>query len=98
MSAVPLSAATIDDLARRVAVPGYDRTGLQVGIVHFGAGAFHRSHQAMYLDRLMSAGQARDWAAVDVLATDRPKRAAFRSQDGLYTLLVKQPAAPSHRR
>jgi mannitol 2-dehydrogenase len=93
MRAVPLSAATLDDLAGRVAVPDYDRTGLQVGIVHFGAGAFHRSHQAMYLDRLMSAGQARDWAvcAVDVLETDRPKQGPFRSQDGLYTLMVKQP-------
>jgi mannitol 2-dehydrogenase len=93
MSAVQLSAATIDDLAGRISVPGYDRTGLQVGIVHFGAGAFHRSHQAMYLDRLMSAGKARDWAicAVDVLTTDRPKRAAFRSQDGLYTLMIKRP-------
>jgi mannitol 2-dehydrogenase len=93
MSAVPLSAATVDGLASRVAVPGYDRTGLQVGLVHFGAGAFHRSHQAMYLDRLLSDGQARDWAicAVDVLDIDRPKRAAFRSQNGLYTLMVKQP-------
>jgi mannitol 2-dehydrogenase len=93
MPAVPLCAATIDKLAGRIAVPGYDRTGLHVGIVHFGAGAFHRSHQAMYLDRLMPQGEARDWAicAVDVLETDRPKRAAFRSQDGLYTLMVKQP-------
>jgi mannitol 2-dehydrogenase len=93
MGAVRLSPATLDDVAGRVAVPPYDRTGLQVGIVHFGTGAFHRSHQAMYLDRLMSAGQARDWAicGVDVLETDRPKRASFRSQDGLYTLMVKQP-------
>jgi len=90
---LPLSAATLGDLDGRVAVPDYERAGLQVGVVHFGAGAFHRSHQAMYLDRLMTSGQARDWAvcAVDVLATDRPKRAAFRSQNGLYTLLVKQP-------
>jgi mannitol 2-dehydrogenase len=93
VSAIPLRAATIDDLAPRVAVPGYDRASLQIGIVHFGAGAFHRAHQAMYLDRLMSEGQARDWAvcAVDVLETDRPKRATFRSQDGLYTLVVKHP-------
>lgn len=93
MSAVPLSAATIDDLAGHIVVPGYDRSGLEVGIVHFGAGAFHRAHQAMYLDRLLSAGQARDWAicAVDVLTADRPKRAVFRSADGLYTLMVKQP-------
>jgi mannitol 2-dehydrogenase len=93
MGAIPLNTAALDDLAGRVVVPGYDRSALQVGIVHFGAGAFHRSHQAMYLDRLMSGSQASDWAicAVDVLATDRPKRAMFRSQDGLYTLLVKHP-------
>ena len=91
--AVRLSATTLGDIGGRVPLPGYDRGGLSVGIVHFGAGAFVRSHQAMYLDRLMSAGQAHDWAmcAVDVLEADRPKRAAFRSQDGFYTLLVKQP-------
>jgi mannitol 2-dehydrogenase len=93
VTAVPLRAAAIDDLAGRVAVPGYDRTGHQVGVAHFGTGAFHRSHQAMYLDRLMAQGQASDWAicAADVLETDRPKKAAFRSQDGLYTLMIKQP-------
>jgi mannitol 2-dehydrogenase len=93
MGAIPLSAATIGNLSGRVAVPGYDRAALQVGIVHFGLGAFHRSHQAMYLDRLMAAGRASDWAvcAVDVLAADRQKRATFRSQDGLYTLMVKEP-------
>jgi mannitol 2-dehydrogenase len=76
-----------------VPVPGYDRRALEAGIVHFGAGAFHRSHQAMYLDRLMTAGHARDWAicAVDVLEPDRWKRAAFSRQDGLYTLIVKSP-------
>jgi mannitol-1-phosphate/altronate dehydrogenase len=26
-----------------------------------GVGAFHRSHQAMYIDQLMNAGQAMDW-------------------------------------
>jgi mannitol 2-dehydrogenase len=93
MGVIPLSAATIDGLAGPLSVPGYDRNALRVGIVHFGAGAFHRSHQAMYLDRLMSAGEARDWAicAVDVLPADRPRQAAFRAQNGLYTLLVKRP-------
>ena len=33
--------------------PTYDRTAASVGIVHFGFGNFHRSHVAMYLDRLM---------------------------------------------
>jgi mannitol 2-dehydrogenase len=90
---VRLSAATTADLLGLLPGPGYVRGSLSVGIVHFGAGAFLRSHQAMYLDRLMSSGQARDWAicAVDVLEADRPKLTAFRSQDGFYTLLVKQP-------
>lgn len=26
-----------------------------------GVGAFHRSHQAMYIDQLMNAGLAMDW-------------------------------------
>jgi hypothetical protein len=37
MSPVPLSAATIDDLADRIPVPGYDRTGLQHGTGDFDA-------------------------------------------------------------
>jgi mannitol 2-dehydrogenase len=81
----------------RIAAPAYDRTQIQVGIVHFGVGAFHRSHQAMYLDRLLSqeepGGPARQWGicGVDVLPTDRPKKAAFTAQDGLYTLIAKDP-------
>ncbi|MCU1542081.1 MAG: mannitol-phosphate/altronate dehydrogenase, partial [Arthrobacter sp.] len=30
-----------------LATPGYDRSGLTAGIVHFGVGGFHRAHQAM---------------------------------------------------
>lgn len=76
-----------------MAVPRYDRGALEAGIVHVGAGAFHRSHQAMYLDRLLTAGHAGDWAIcdVDVLEADRWKRTAFARQDGLYTLSVKHP-------
>ncbi len=91
--ALRLRAATVGDLGGDVAVPGYDRSQVRVGIVHFGTGAFHRTHQAMYIDELMSAGLALDWGicAVDVLAADRPKASAFAAQDGLYTLMVKQP-------
>ncbi|HEY9459825.1 MAG TPA: hypothetical protein VIR04_03390, partial [Paralcaligenes sp.] len=32
---------------------------MQTRIVHLGAGAFHRSHQAMYTDQLMSSGDTR---------------------------------------
>jgi hypothetical protein len=35
---------------------GYDRSGLTTGIVHFGVGNFHRSHQAKYIDSLLRQG------------------------------------------
>ena len=54
MTAIPLSAATLDSLDASVSVPSYDRSQVSVGIVHFGVGGFHRAHQAMYHDRLMN--------------------------------------------
>jgi mannitol 2-dehydrogenase len=56
-------------------------------------GEFHRAHQAMYLDRLMSAGLASDWGICDVGVSrpDRRMAEALAAQDNLYTLLVKHP-------
>ena len=34
---------------------GYDRASFQVGVVHLGFGAFHRAHQAVYIDDYMQA-------------------------------------------
>lgn len=74
-------------------LPGYDRSALRAGIVHLGVGGFHRAHQAMYLDRLMSQGTALDWAicGVGVLPHDARMRDALVAQDGLYTLVLKHP-------
>lgn len=71
----------------------YDRSGIAVGIVHFGVGNFHRSHQAMYLDRLLRRGEARDWGicGVGVLPSDLRMRDALRSQDLEYTLIERYP-------
>jgi mannitol 2-dehydrogenase len=76
-----------------LAVPSYDRSGLTAGIVHFGVGGFHRAHQAMYLDRLMNAGKAHDWAicGVGVLPGDARMKQVMDSQGCLYTLVVKNP-------
>lgn len=49
--------------ALNIPVPAYDRSQIGIGIVHFGVGGFHRAHQAMYLDRLLSDGLARDWGS-----------------------------------
>ncbi|CAN5528209.1 mannitol dehydrogenase family protein [soil metagenome] len=83
----------LHDLDPRVAVPGYDRSAVTVGIVHLGVGAFHRAHQAMYIDRLLNQGLALDWGicGVGVLPGDSTMRDALQAQEGLYTLLIKHP-------
>ena len=74
-----------------VPTPTYDRSQLQTGIVHFGVGNFHRSHQAMYLDRSMNAGQDLEWGicGVGVRPADAALREALLGQDMLYTLMIK---------
>ena len=86
-----LSSATLGRLS--IATPGYDRDGLGIGIVHIGVGGFHRAHQAMYIDRLLQRGLAREWAicGVGVMPADRRMRDVLRAQDGLYTLVLEHP-------
>ena len=88
-----LSATTLHDLGPELSVPSYDRSAVTTGIVHLGVGGFHRSHQAMYLDRLMERGEALDWGicGVGVLPGDRRMRDVLAAQDGLYTLLLTHP-------
>lgn len=88
-----LEPGVLAGLPDSLAVPSYDRSGLTAGIVHFGVGGFHRAHQAMYLDRLMNAGKAHDWAicGVGVLPGDARMKQVMDSQGCLYTLVVKHP-------
>ncbi len=80
-------------------VPAYDRAALTAGMVHFGVGNFHRAHQAVYLDRLMNAGQGLDFAIIGagVMPGDQRMRDTLAGQDHLYTV-VEQSAAASDAR
>ena len=66
--------------------PSY-RDRLTTGVLHFGPGAFHRAHQAAYIDALLSNDPRWGIAAVSM----RSKRtvAALAEQDGLYTLAIR---------
>jgi mannitol 2-dehydrogenase len=88
-----LTTDALGALGNEVGRPGYDRTALSPGIVHFGVGGFHRAHQAMYLDRLMTDGKALDWGivGVGVLPQDKRMYDVLSAQDHLYTLVVKHP-------
>lgn len=89
--AITLNNATLRRLP--IAAPSYDRTAIGVGIAHIGAGHFHRAHQAMYIDRLLEKGLAREWGicGVGVLPDNWPMRDVLRDQDGLYMLICEYP-------
>ncbi len=76
-----------------VQVPGYDRSQVTAGIVHFGVGGFHRAHQALVIDRLLNAGLATDWGicGVGLMPGDRRMQEVMGRQDCLYTLVEKAP-------
>ena len=76
-----------------IEAPSYDRDEIGIGIVHFGVGGFHRAHQAMYIDRLLEKGLGTLWGicGVGVMPADRKMAEVLDAQDGLYTLLLKNP-------
>jgi mannitol 2-dehydrogenase len=84
---------TLATLPADISAPDYLDDDISVGIVHFGVGNFHRAHQAMYVDRLMREGLARDWAicGIGLLERDARMRDALTEQDGLYTLTLRHP-------
>src|ERR1700694_3441305 len=76
-----------------IAPPSYDRDQVGIGIVHFGVGGFHRAHEAMYIDRLLEKGLAREWGicGVGVMPADRKMTDVLDAQHGLYTLILENP-------
>ncbi|AIY02994.1 mannitol dehydrogenase-like [Arthrobacter sp. PAMC 25486] len=88
-----LSEAALPKIANKLPTPTYPRRAIRTGIVHFGVGGFHRSHQAMFIDRLLNRGNSLDWGicGVGVLPSDVQMRDVLHTQDGLYTLILKSP-------
>jgi fructuronate reductase len=57
-----------------------------IGIVHFGPGAFHRAHQAEYIDRLLQHDPR--WGIAAVSLRSPGTVAALKRQGGRYTLAI----------
>jgi len=96
MSPVTLSLANLDALPAGVERPRYDRTQLRCGIVHLGLGAFHRAHQAVYTEQVLASGDLA-WGIVGASLRSPDTRDALAPQDGLYTVSVRGPDAPSYQ-
>ena len=79
-----------------VQLPAYDRNAHGVGIVHLGIGAFHRAHQAVYLDEILALAGG-DWRILAVSVHSGAVREQLRPQDYLYTV-VEHSAASTHYR
>ena len=79
LSLTTLSAAPAD-------LPAYDPAAVAIGVVHFGPGAFHRAHQAAFLDTIL--GKDPRWGICGVSLHSTGVRDALVPQDGLYTVAV----------
>lgn len=79
-----------------VAKPAYDAQSQKCGIVHFGLGAFHRAHQAVYTDSAMNAGE-RDWRIAGVSLRSASVRDQLAPQNGLYTVTSRGEGKPEIR-
>lgn len=83
---------------------GYDRHACQIGVVHLGFGAFHRAHQAVYLDDYMQLTQDFRWgiAAVNLRATESPQFQTasqdIARHDGYYLKSISAEGAVALRR
>ncbi|UCI27131.1 mannitol dehydrogenase family protein [Mesorhizobium sp. B2-8-5] len=86
-----LSNATLAELPAEILVPRYDRKSVAPGIVHLGVGAFHRAHQAAYVDACLADGES-DWGIAGVSLRSPDTRDALKPQDGLYTLAIRDSA------
>jgi len=57
-----------------ISATSYDRSTCSVGVVHLGFGAFHRAHQAVYIDDYIQLSGDLHWgiAAVNLRASEAP--------------------------
>jgi fructuronate reductase len=94
-SNVRLGNATLGAI-RGAAKPAYNRSETIEGIVHLGVGAFHRAHQAVYVDDQLAAGES-GWAIAGVSLRSPDTRDALAAQDGLYTVATRSGAGEELR-
>ena len=83
-----LNLHSLSHLPADIARPAYDIGAARIGVVHLGIGAFHRAHQAVYIDGRLAAGES-DWAICGASLRSPDTSDALEPQDGLYTLAIR---------
>ncbi len=91
-----LNFAALAGLGSAIGTPRYDARRIAIGIVHLGIGAFHRAHQAEYLDDVLAL-EGGSWGVCGVSMRSADVRERLSPQDGLYTSVEKSPAGTRRR-
>jgi fructuronate reductase len=84
-----LSRSVLPELPSSVRQPQYDRETLQIGIAHIGIGAFHRCHQAEFIDDMLEARFGR-WGVLGVNLMAPNLSGLLAPQDCLYSRTLRQ--------
>ena len=79
-------------LPNSIQIPMYDRTKITSSIVHIGVGGFHRSHQALFAERLITEHGITNCGicGIGLQAHGAHMHSVMMQQDCLYTLMTKQ--------
>lgn len=80
-------------------VPDYEVEKCDIGVVHIGLGAFHRAHQAAYLDRYMELTKDLRWgvAAVNLRTLDSKSFEKAQVNDGYVLKTITTDGAADYR-
>lgn len=91
-----LSSSTVGQLPASVEALRHARGAPTRRIVHFGLGAFHRAHQAIYTDDAMAAG-GEQWGITGVSLRSPAVAGQLNPQDGLYTVAIRSATGTQRR-
>ena len=84
-----LDRSLLPELPPSVRRPHYDRESLKIGMAHIGVGAFHRCHQAEFIDDMLEAEFGR-WGVLGVNLM-APSLADLLARRSVANLLIKSP-------
>lgn len=71
-----------------IVLPAYQRDQVDIGIVHLGLGAFHRSHQAIFTEQLLNSQGGGDWGICGVSFRNEALQTQLQEQGCLYTSAI----------
>jgi len=91
-----LDRSLLPKLPPSVRQPQYDRESLQIGMAHIGVGAFHRCHQADFIDDMLEARFGR-WGVLGVNLTVPSLADLLIPQGCLYSRTLRQGARAETR-